>query len=144
MSFSCECCVLSGRGLCDEPIPHPEESYRLWRVVVRDLETSRMRRPWPALGCCASAGNVNVSIICPGQWLNGNTNIRGHRRTLKLLYYTRLSFPFPVKMLNVSMLTSTLSVHRLSSTSCGGWTWHRSGLLWPTAKGKKIHRANST
>jgi hypothetical protein len=32
MSVSCECCVLSGRGLCDEPIPRPEESYRLWCV----------------------------------------------------------------------------------------------------------------
>jgi hypothetical protein len=21
------CCVLSGRGLCDELVPHPEESY---------------------------------------------------------------------------------------------------------------------
>jgi hypothetical protein len=29
MSVYCECCVLSGRGLCDGPIPHPEESYRL-------------------------------------------------------------------------------------------------------------------
>jgi hypothetical protein len=26
------CCVLSGRGLCVEPIPRPEESYRLWCV----------------------------------------------------------------------------------------------------------------
>jgi len=42
--------VLSGRGLCDELITRPEESYRLWCVVVCDLETSRMRRPWPALG----------------------------------------------------------------------------------------------
>jgi hypothetical protein len=32
--------VLSGRGLCDELITRPEESYRLWCVVVRDLETS--------------------------------------------------------------------------------------------------------
>jgi hypothetical protein len=31
--------VLSGRGLCDELITRPEESYRLW-CVVRDLETS--------------------------------------------------------------------------------------------------------
>jgi hypothetical protein len=28
------CCVLSGSGLCDELITRPEESYRLWRVVV--------------------------------------------------------------------------------------------------------------
>jgi hypothetical protein len=26
--------VLSGRGLCDELITRPEESYRLWRVVL--------------------------------------------------------------------------------------------------------------
>jgi hypothetical protein len=46
----CECCVLSGRGLCDELITCPEESYRLWCVVLCNLETSRMLRPWPALG----------------------------------------------------------------------------------------------
>ena len=32
------CCVLSGRGLCDGLITRPEESYRLWCVVVCDLE----------------------------------------------------------------------------------------------------------
>jgi len=32
--------VLSGRGLCDGLITRPEESYRLWRVVVCDQETS--------------------------------------------------------------------------------------------------------
>jgi hypothetical protein len=42
--------VLSGRGLCDELITCPEEYYRLWCVVMCDLETWRMRRPWPALG----------------------------------------------------------------------------------------------
>ena len=36
----CECCVLSGRGLCDGLITRPEESNRLWCVVVCDLETS--------------------------------------------------------------------------------------------------------
>ena len=51
----CECSVLSGRGLCDELIIRPEESYRLWCVFVCDLETSRMRRPWPALGRSATA-----------------------------------------------------------------------------------------
>ena len=40
----CECCVLSGRGLFDELIIRPEESYRLCCVVLCDLETSRMRR----------------------------------------------------------------------------------------------------
>ena len=50
MSVCCECCVLSGRGLCDALITRPEEPYRMWCVVVCDLETSRMRRPWSALG----------------------------------------------------------------------------------------------
>ena len=36
----CDCCVLSGRGLCDELITRSEESYRLWCVVECDLETS--------------------------------------------------------------------------------------------------------
>jgi hypothetical protein len=44
MFVCCECCVLSGTGLCDEPITHPEESYRLCCVVVYDLQTSRMKR----------------------------------------------------------------------------------------------------
>ena len=38
MFVCCECCVLSGRGLCDELITRPEESYRLWCVIVCDLE----------------------------------------------------------------------------------------------------------
>jgi len=42
----CECRVLSGRGLCDELITCPEESYRLCCVVVCDQETSRMRAPY--------------------------------------------------------------------------------------------------
>jgi len=47
------CCVLSGRGLRDELITRPEESYRLWCVVVCDLETSIMRKPWPTGDCRA-------------------------------------------------------------------------------------------
>ena len=53
MSVCCECCVLSGRGLCEELITRPEESYRLRCVVVCDLETSRMRTPWPTRGAVA-------------------------------------------------------------------------------------------
>ena len=40
MFVCCECYVLLGRGLCDKLITRPEESYRLWCVVVCDLETS--------------------------------------------------------------------------------------------------------
>jgi hypothetical protein len=53
MFVSCECCVLSGSGLCNRPITRPQDCYRLWCVIGCDLETSSVRRPWPALGCCA-------------------------------------------------------------------------------------------
>ena len=51
MFVGCECCVVSGRSLCDELITRLEESYRMWCVVVCDLETpTRMRRSWPTGG----------------------------------------------------------------------------------------------
>jgi hypothetical protein len=37
---------LSGRGLCEELITRPEESYRLCCVAVCDLETSRIGAPY--------------------------------------------------------------------------------------------------
>jgi hypothetical protein len=62
MSVCCECCVLSGRGLCDELITRPEESYPLWCVVLCDLETSGMRRPLSALGRSASRDTVYPGV----------------------------------------------------------------------------------
>jgi len=68
--FVCrDCCVLSGRGLCDELITRPEESYLLWCVVVCDQETSRMRRPWPTLGRSATEKklqkNSRIEFVWP-------------------------------------------------------------------------------
>jgi len=51
MFVCCECCVLSGRGLCDELITRPEEYYRLWCVIVCDLETSKEEAKSPLKGC---------------------------------------------------------------------------------------------
>jgi len=36
-------CVLSGRGLCNELMTRPEESYRLWCVAVCELGKPRER-----------------------------------------------------------------------------------------------------
>jgi len=33
MDVCCECCVLLGRGLCDELITRPEQCYRVWCVL---------------------------------------------------------------------------------------------------------------
>ena len=48
--------VCSGRGLCEELITRPEESFRMCCVVVCDLETTRMRRPSPAMGPSSTRG----------------------------------------------------------------------------------------
>jgi hypothetical protein len=54
MSVCCECCVLSGRGLCDELITRPEEPYEVWLSVSEcDGEASTIRRSWPTMGCRA-------------------------------------------------------------------------------------------
>ena len=50
MDVCCECCVLSGRGLCDELITRPEESHRLWCVVVFDLENLKNEEAMTRVG----------------------------------------------------------------------------------------------
>ena len=42
VSLCCGCCVLSDRGLCDGLITRPEDSYRLWCVVVCYLEKTNL------------------------------------------------------------------------------------------------------
>jgi len=42
--------VLSGRGLCDELITRPEKSYRLWCVVVCDLENLKNEEAMTRVG----------------------------------------------------------------------------------------------
>jgi hypothetical protein len=62
--------VLSGRGLCDELITRPEESYRLWRFVVCDLETSKKetksplkgREYKPTMGCDAEKKKLLLPV----------------------------------------------------------------------------------
>jgi len=65
--FVVECCLLSGRGPCEEPITRPEESYRLWCVIVCDLETSRMWGLWPALGRSATGGKICFCVTRLGR-----------------------------------------------------------------------------
>ena len=57
-------------SLCDEVITRPEESYRLWRVVVCDLETSKEEAKIPLKGCeykptmcCDAERKKNTSTI---------------------------------------------------------------------------------
>ena len=59
MFVCCECCVLLGRGHCDELITHPKESYRLWRIVVCDQETSKEE----AKACYGAVENTRVGTL---------------------------------------------------------------------------------
>jgi hypothetical protein len=56
--------VLSRRGLCDELITRPEESYRLWCVVVCDLETSRMGTHKPLWASASQKVSWVVFLAC--------------------------------------------------------------------------------
>jgi hypothetical protein len=81
MFLSCECCVLSGRGLCDGPIPRPEESYRVWCVFECDqvknknplhlLQTSRYKMEGlrnENSGCAVNISTLDVLISITYTW----------------------------------------------------------------------------
>jgi hypothetical protein len=72
MFVCCECCVLSGRGLCVGLITRPEESYRLWRVVVwsRNLENEEAKARYRAVKIRPQW------VVTPGKQIN---NIRRRR-----------------------------------------------------------------
>jgi hypothetical protein len=64
--------VLSGRGVCDGPIPRPEESYRLWcvsecdQVKINNLDTcceqvGRREKDCETNESCSEWRNVMVS-----------------------------------------------------------------------------------
>jgi len=44
MVVSCDCCVLSGIGLCDGPIPHPEEVLTKVYVCVYVTECVQVQK----------------------------------------------------------------------------------------------------
>jgi len=50
MSVCCKCCVLSGSCLCDELITRPGEPYRLWCVVLCDLENLKTEEAMTRVG----------------------------------------------------------------------------------------------
>jgi len=85
--------VLSGRGLCDELITRPEESYRLWCVVVCDLETSRIGAPY-----VYDISNLRVNCV------------RTHKRHSIITFHTRLF----VSGINVATLIALRLAHDIA------------------------------
>ena len=72
----CECRVLSGRGLCDEPITRPGESYRLCCVVVYNLETSRMGAPYIYDISSLRVNDLTFILLTWRKWLATNNASR--------------------------------------------------------------------
>ena len=64
--------VLSGRGLCDELITRPEESYRLCCVVVDDLETSRMGAPYIYIISSLKVNDLTLILLTWRKWWASN------------------------------------------------------------------------
>jgi len=62
MFVLCECCVLSGRGLCDELFTRPKESYRLWCVVVCDLENLKNEEAMTGVRSQRHSKNIYIYI----------------------------------------------------------------------------------
>jgi len=60
----CKCCVLSGRGLCDGLISRPEESYRLWCVVVCVLENIKNKDAMTRVGSQRHKKKKSVNPVC--------------------------------------------------------------------------------
>jgi hypothetical protein len=91
----CECCVLSGRDLCDGLVTSPEESYRLWRVVVCDQETSITRRLKTATGLCKIQPRW---VVTPGKQTNKQTDrqnvaqVTTHTTCTRLMQTSSLCF----------------------------------------------------
>jgi len=70
MFVSCECCVLSRKGLCVGLITRPEESYRVWCVWVwswsRDIELALARQGYCTMGVYLYSANCEAcAIYCP-------------------------------------------------------------------------------
>jgi len=81
---------LSGRGLCDELITRPEESYRLYCVVVCDLETLWMRRPWTTGGLSRrNKQTLDQNVLSSNSRNNNNNMLYNH---LNLCFHLIMSF----------------------------------------------------
>jgi hypothetical protein len=97
MFVSCEC-VLSGRGLCDGPIPRPEEYHRLWcvsecdqgkinnlgtyceQVVRRGKDYETRQRCTSDRIRCGLAGQRRGVLYCGVQWRVSRVCINEHWR----------------------------------------------------------------
>ena len=121
----CECRVLSVRGLCDDLITRPEESYRLWCVVVCDLETSRMGAPYIYNISSLRFNDLTLILLTWVKWLAPNNASR-----------QQTGFNSGFKGLNVRRYHRTATSSALPHLSCVRESFY---LSFPTLYYKSYH-----
>jgi hypothetical protein len=87
-SLSCTVFVLSGRGLCDGPIPRPEESYRLWRV----LECDHVKIRKTLYTCCEQVGRRGKEYKQTNLWGKDQTSVKIHNNLTPVVVRSEETF----------------------------------------------------
>jgi hypothetical protein len=107
MDVCCECCVLSSRGPYLGLITRPEESYRMWRVVVCDQDTSKTRSLKPATGLWKIQPQW---VVTPGKQTNKQRNRRQFLRKIWPIQFAFLLFTVCRRFLSsLTLLCNTSS-----------------------------------
>jgi len=96
---------LSGRGLCDELITRPEESYRLCCVVVCDLEISRMGAPYIYIYMTLVAYGLKQSTSSWRSYSSYYNDVRNHEPEKSS------SDSSPLRLLRIAGLTCHTTSH---------------------------------
>jgi hypothetical protein len=127
MFVCCECCVLSGRGLCDGLITRPEESYRLWRVVVCDQEIQPQWVVTPGKQTNKRIWSIGGTI------LTGESKILGKKPVPVTLCLSKALYGLAWHWAQASALANrTLNAWGMACIACryvskvSQWCWFRS------------------
>ena len=140
MSVSCECCVMSGRGLWDGPITRPVESYRLWceceapyrEAIIRNQVEAPRENKTIYLMCGVNEWliqsypnfEVTYSPVTCCQWLQGfrrkhkNRLLKQHRQVvtieemgMTLDWSSESAFGLWLGLLKAWMLCNAIKMH---------------------------------
>jgi hypothetical protein len=128
MSVSCECCVLSGRGLCDEAGHSSRGVLPIVVCLSVIVKPRNMRRPRPPRGCRAIGRRINSvnckqtiyfgnCLVCSKIWC-WSLNVQMHKRKLsiKTTAHSFVSVPIISKNLTENKPFASFFLQRLFRT----------------------------
>jgi hypothetical protein len=122
------CVVRYRSGLCDGPIPR-RTSHIDCGVLLCDPETSRMRRPWSALGCCAkgnigTGNDLETALNTVKRFKNATRNNRKLSEHKTLWHRTRPRATFPSHPHTLQLIKYKQQAHKsmlYALVSFGRW-----------------------